>query len=199
MLTGTLVTVAGFLPIATAVSSTGEYTRSIFQVSAIALIISWFAAVIFVPYLGYHLLPDYSKKPQPLKLTRWFKRKLGLKEANIAERETTEIHHHDIYNTAFYSTFRKLVTNCVRYRKTVILITAALFVLSVMGFSKVQQQFFPDSTRLELVVDLRLTEGASYHATNQEVKKLELWLKNWQKLHPSSENQEMCIRDSLNY
>ena len=88
-----------------------------------------------------------------------------------------------------YSTFRKLVTNCVRYRKTVILITAALFVLSVMGFSKVQQQFFPDSTRLELVVDLRLTEGASYHATNQEVKKLELWLKNWQKLHPSSENQ----------
>ena len=189
MLTGTLVTVAGFLPIATAVSSTGEYTRSIFQVSAIALIISWFAAVIFVPYLGYHLLPDYSKKPQPLKLTRWFKRKLGLKEANIAERETTEIHHHDIYNTAFYRTFRKLVTNCVRYRKTVILITAALFVLSVMGFSKVQQQFFPDSTRLELVVDLRLTEGASYHATNQEVKKLELWLKNWQKLHPSSENQ----------
>lgn len=189
MLTGTLVTVAGFLPIATAVSSTGEYTRSIFQVSAIALIISWFAAVIFVPYLGYHLLPDYSKKPQPLKLTRWFKRKLGLKEANIAERETTEIHHHDIYNTAFYRTFRKLVTNCVRYRKTVILITAALFVLSVMGFSKVQQQFFPDSTRLELVVDLRLTEGASYHATNQEVKKLELWLKNWQKLHPGSENQ----------
>jgi len=176
MLTGTLVTVAGFLPIATAVSSTGEYTRSIFQVSAIALIISWFAAVIFVPYLGYHLLPDYSKKPQPLKLTRWFKRKLGLKEANIAERETTETHHHDIYNTAFYRTFRKLVTNCVRYRKTVILITAAMFVLSVMGFSKVQQQFSPDSTRLELVVDLRLTEGASYHATNQEVKKLELWL-----------------------
>ena len=80
MLTGTLVTVAGFLPIATAVSSTGEYTRSIFQVSAIALIISWFAAVIFVPYLGYHLLPDYSKKPQPLKITRWFKSKMCIRD-----------------------------------------------------------------------------------------------------------------------
>ena len=114
MLTGTLVTVAGFLPIATAVSSTGEYTRSIFQVSAIALIISWFAAVIFVPYLGYHLLPDYSKKPKPLKITRWFKSRLGLKENHLSENGMAENHHHDIYNTAFYRAFRKLVTTCVR-------------------------------------------------------------------------------------
>ena len=183
MLTGTLVTVAGFLPIATAASSTGEYTRSIFQVSAIALIISWFAAVIFVPYLGYHLLPDYAHAPKPSKLMSWLKGKLGL--VNAAEDEN---HHHDIYNTPFYGALRRIVTTCVRYRKTVIAITLLLFVLAIMGFGKVQQQFFPDSTRLELMVDLRLTEGASYQATNAEVKKLETWLNVWNKKHAGIDN-----------
>ena len=182
MLTGTLVTVAGFLPIATAASSTGEYTRSIFQVSAIALIISWFAAVIFVPYLGYHLLPNYAQAPQPNKLMVWLKSKLNLVDA------VDSAHHHDIYNTKFYNAFRKLVTMCVRYRKTVIAITLLMFVLAIVGFGKVQQQFFPDSTRLELVVDLRLTEGASYQATNDEVKKLENWLSVWNKQHQGIEN-----------
>ncbi len=172
MLTGTLVTVAGFLPIATAVSSTGEYTRSIFQVSAIALVISWFAAVIFVPYLGYHLLPDYTQPQPPSKLKLWLIARLKLSSSS-------DNHHHDIYNTAFYRAFRSLVTMCVRYRKTVIAITLAAFVLSIAGFSKVQQQFFPDSTRLELIVDLRMTEGASYEASNAQAKKLELWLKRW--------------------
>ena len=181
MLTGTLVTVAGFLPIATAASSTGEYTRSIFQVSAIALIISWFAAVIFVPYLGYHLLPDYAQAPKPSRLMTWLKAKLGLVEA--AEDVN---HHHDIYNTTFYGALRTTVTTCVRYRKTVIAITLLLFALSIVGFGKVQQQFFPDSTRLELMVDLRLTEGASYQATNAEVKKLEGWLNAWNAQHHKS-------------
>ena len=131
MLTGTLITVAGFLPIAT-----GEYTRSIFQVSAIALIISWFAAVIFVPYLGYHLLPNYAHKPKPSRLTIWLKTKLGLVD------KENDNHHYDIYNTKFYNSFRNLVTNCVRYRKTVIVITLGLFILSIVGFGKVQQQFF---------------------------------------------------------
>jgi multidrug efflux pump len=183
MLTGTLVTVAGFLPIATAASSTGEYTRSIFQVSAIALVISWFAAVIFVPYLGYHLLPDYAHAPQPSKFMLWLKNKLGLNE-----EEADPNHHHDIYNTKFYRAFRAVVTACVRYRKTVIAITLALFVLSIVGFGKVQQQFFPDSTRLELIVDLRMTEGASYAATDAQAKKLEQWLKNWTKQHEGIEN-----------
>jgi multidrug efflux pump len=183
MLTGTLVTVAGFLPIATATSSTGEYTRSIFQVSAIALIISWFAAVIFVPYLGYHLLPDYSQAPKPSKIRLWFKKKLG-----FIKKTESDNHHHDIYNTKFYRAFRQLVTHCVRYRKTVIAITLVMFALSIIGFSKVQQQFFPDSTRLELMVDLRLTEGASYQATNDEVKKLENWLQTWNKQHQGIDN-----------
>ena len=186
MLTGTLVTVAGFLPIATAASSTGEYTRSIFQVSAIALIISWFAAVIFVPYLGYHLLPNYAHAPQPSKLMLWLKAKLNLQ--NKAGETTNQNHHHDIYNSTFYNAFRQLVTACVRYRKTVIVMTILIFVLSIIGFGKVQQQFFPDSTRLELVVDLRLTEGASYQATNAEVKKLENWLNNWNQQHQGIEN-----------
>ncbi len=181
MLTGTLVTVAGFLPIATAVSSTGEYTRSIFQVSAIALVISWFAAVIFVPYLGYHLLPDYSGEPQPSKLKQWLR-------SRFKQADAQSNHHHDIYNTRFYRAFRALVTACVRYRKMVIVITLALFVLAIVGFGKVQQQFFPDSTRLELIVDLRMTEGASYAATDAQAKKLELWLRQWNEKNKGIEN-----------
>lgn len=194
MLTGTLVTVAGFLPIATAASATGEYTRSIFQVSAIALVTSWFAAVIFVPYLGYFLLPDYTTaahaaKQQSGKFIPWLKARLGIIASERAKQTSLpNNHHHDIYNTPFYKAFRALVTTCVRYKKTVIIITFALFVLSIAGFSKVQQQFFPDSTRLELVVDLRMTEGASYAATNAQAKKLELWLKAWNIKHAGIAN-----------
>jgi multidrug efflux pump len=177
MLTGTMVTVAGFLPIATAASSTGEYTRSIFQVSAIALSLSWVAAVIFVPYLGYHLLPDYNAAPTSSRFKRWLTSKLRL------DNKETANHHHDIYNTQFYRLFRQLVIACVRYQKTVIVITVLAFILAVIGFGKVQQQFFPDSTRLEIVVDLRLTEGASYQATNTEVKKVERWLEHWKQQH----------------
>ncbi len=173
MLTGTLVTVAGFLPIATAASSTGEYTRSIFQVTAISLTISWFAAVVFVPYLGFHLLPDYTKAPGPSKFTQWLRKTLKL------DVPVDDNHHHDIYNTAFYQAFRSVVTACVRYRKTVITLTLLFFILAIVGFGKVQQQFFPDSTRPELIVDLRLTEGASYAATDKQVEKLEHWLQDW--------------------
>ena len=95
--------------------------------------------------------------------------------------QENDSHHQDIYNTKFYNTFRRLVTTCVRYRKSVIMITLGLFIFSIVGFGKVQQQFFPDSTRLELMIDLRMTEGASYLATDLEVKKLENWLNNWNK------------------
>jgi multidrug efflux pump len=182
MLTGTLVTVAGFLPIATASSATGEYTRSIFQVSAIALIISWFAAVLLVPFLGYHLLPNYTEAPVPSKMSLWLKNRFNLTDKKLSAD------HHDIYNTPFYRSLRALITHCVRYRKTVLVITLSVFVMSIMGFGKVQQQFFPDSTRLEIVVDLRMTEGASYEATNAQAKKLELWLQNWSQQHEGVEN-----------
>ena len=151
MLTGTLVTAAGFLPIATAQSGTGEYTRSIFQVVTIALILSWIAAVVFIPYLGYRLLPDGDK----------------LKAAHAG---------HDLYDTTFYRRFRELLEWCLENRKTVIAATVFAFVASLGLFRFVQQQFFPASTRLELMVDMKLPEGSSLHATDKAVAKLERFL-----------------------
>jgi multidrug efflux pump len=152
MLTGTLITAAGFLPIATAASSTGEYTRSIFQVVTLALMLSWVAAVVFVPYLGAKLLPDFHAKNGNGK------------------------HGHDPYDSKFYQRVRALVQWCVRYRKTVILVTVGLFVAAVMLFRFVPQQFFPSSTRVELMVDMKLAEGSSLRATETQAKRLEALL-----------------------
>lgn len=151
MLTGTLITAAGFLPIATAQSGTGEYTRSIFQVVTIALLASWVAAVVFVPYLGDRLLPDIMGKHGG--------------------------HAHDPYSTTFYRRVRAVVEWCVRRRGLVILITLALFVGSLALFRLIPQQFFPPSGRLELVVDLKLAEGSSLKATEEQMKRLEEKLK----------------------
>ncbi|HVT35968.1 MAG TPA: efflux RND transporter permease subunit, partial [Nevskiaceae bacterium] len=151
MLTGTLVTAAGFLPIAIARSSTGDYTRSIFEVVTIALLISWVAAVVFVPYLGYKLLPDYHPDPG---------------EEGV----------HDPYQTRFYRKFRALVTWCVRHRAKVIVITIGAFVAAVVGFKAVPQQFFPPSARLELLVDVKLPEGSSQAAADEAAHRLEKFL-----------------------
>lgn len=175
MLTGTLITAAGFLPIATAASSTGEYTRSIFQVVTIALIVSWIAAVVFVPYLGDKLLPDFNKVPQK---APWYQRLLARlrkqPEPQPVIHHTGE--HFDPYQSKFYQSFRKLVNWCVTYRKTVISITVGVFVLSVVMFKFVPQQFFPSSNRAEILVDLKLEEGASLTATEDVVKKVEAFL-----------------------
>ena len=157
MLTGTLITAAGFLPIATAQSSTGEYTRSIFQVVTIALIASWIAAVMFVPLLGEKLLPDLAKRH-------------ALKHGGNEQG-------HDPYSTPFYQRVRRVIRWCVRRRKTVIVLTLLAFVGAVGLFRIVPQQFFPASGRLELMVDLKLTEGASLKATEAEVHRLEDMLK----------------------
>ena len=153
MLTGTLITAAGFLPIAMAQSSTGEYTRSIFQVVTIALLASWIAAVLFVPYLGERLLPD------------------------LARQHAARQHIADPYDTAFYRKVRRVLEWCVRRRKTVIVLTLAAFVGSIMLFRFVPQQFFPASNRPELMVDLKLAEGASLASTTEQVKRLEALLK----------------------
>ncbi|QXI37430.1 efflux RND transporter permease subunit [Pseudomonas xantholysinigenes] len=153
MLTGTLITAAGFLPIATAASSTGEYTRSIFQVVTIALLTSWVAAVVFVPYLGERLLPD------------------------LAKLHAARGHAPDPYGTPFYQRVRRVVEWCVRRRKTVIVLTIAAFVGSILLFRFVPQQFFPASGRPELMVDLKLAEGASLNNTAERVKQLEAMLK----------------------
>jgi multidrug efflux pump len=158
MLTGTLITAAGFLPIATAQSSTGEYTRSIFQVVTIALIASWIAAVVFVPLLGAKLLPDLAKRH--------------------AQKNGVSDQGHDPYSTPFYQRVRRVVQFCVRRRKTVIVLTLLLFIGAVGLFRIVPQQFFPASGRLELMVDLKLAEGASLKATEAEVHRLEAMLKD---------------------
>ncbi len=164
MLTGTLITAAGFLPIATAQSSTGEYTRSIFQVVTIALVASWIAAVMFVPLLGEKLLPDLARRHAA---------KHGGGDAA-----------HDPYATPLYRRVRQVIQWCVRHRKTVIVMTLLLFVGAIGLFRLVPQQFFPASGRLELMVDLKLAEGASLKATEAEVHRLEGLLEG----HPGIDN-----------
>ena len=199
MLSGTLVTAAGFLPIATAKSSTGEYTIAIFQVTTLALILSWFAAVIFIPYLGYHLLPDYvDGKPVITPRTRrvagwlaklpWIGDKLAKRLMPDGAHHTDEVgatvstsidsqhDEHDIYGTPFYQRFRAAVAWCVTNKKIVLAVTIGLFLVSIFAFRFVQTQFFPSSTRVELLVDVRLAEGSSITATDRQVKTLESFL-----------------------
>src|SRR5690606_16974371 len=149
MLTGTLVTAAGLLPIATANSNTGEYTRSLFEVVTIALLLSWIVAVVFVPYLGEKLLPDLA--------------------ARARERGA----HADPYQRPFYQRYRRLLQASLRHRWLLIGGTVGLFVVSLLGFGLVEQQFLPSSTRPELMVDIKLPEGASLKATKEQVEKLE--------------------------
>ena len=153
MLTGTLITAAGFTPVGFAKSSAGEYTFSIFAVVTIALLVSWLVAVVFTPYLGYKLL-------DPVKL-----------------RAIAEKHGGDIYDSPFYRRFRALVEWCLRHRWLVIAATVAVFALSVVAFNKgVQKQFFPAASRPELMVDIWLPQGTSLKATEREVKRVEALL-----------------------
>ena len=147
MLTGTLVTAAGFLPVGFAKSSAGEYTFSIFAVVTLALLISWVVAVIFTPYIGYKILPNYQVHP--------------------------DAHEDAVYQKKFYRIFRGMVAWCVRFRKTVLLATGLLFVAALVGFALVEQQFFPSSNRPELLIDLSLPEGSSIRGTQAEVQKME--------------------------
>ncbi len=180
MLTGTLITAAAFTPVGFAKSSAGEYTFSIFAVVTIALLVSWVVAVLFTPYLGYKLLPDPAQGVAPpswwrrfvhAPLHRWNPRLVPAPAPMLAHRA-------EVYDTRFYRRFRALVAWCVNYRKTVIVATAIVFAVSIMGFRFVQNQFFPSSNRPELIVDLWLPQGASFHATEVQVKRLEQSLKS---------------------
>lgn len=155
MLTGTMVTVSGFLPIALAESATGEYTRSIFQVSAIALVLSWLSSFVVIPLLGHRILSEHP----------------GAKDPKAAD--APQGHHDDVYDTAFYRRFRGWVAWCLDHRTVVLLGTLCAFAVGLVAFSAVPRQFFPSSDRPELMVDLRLKEGSSFEATQREVKRLE--------------------------
>jgi len=176
MLTGTLITAAGFLPIATANSSTGEYTRSIFQVVTIALLLSWIVAVIFIPFLGYRLLPDAHRAdtPSERKPSRLKERISYLLPARVqAWLGESGAAHQDPYGTPFYHQLKQWVGWCLQHRRAVILGTVAAFVASVLLFRFIPQQFFPSSTRLELMVDVELAEGASLKDTQRITERLE--------------------------
>ena len=148
MLTGTLITAVGFLPIGLAQSTVGEYTFAIFAVTAAALVISWLVSVYFVPYLGTVLLEE--------------RRKAGSHEQP-----------HELFDTPFYARFRAVVAWCVRHRWKTIGATVASLVLGVAGMGTVQQQFFPDSSRLEVLVDLWYPEGTSFAANEEVTKRVE--------------------------
>ena len=144
MLSGTLVTIAGFVPIGFAQSSAGEYTFSIFAVVAIALIASWFVAVIFAPLLGTMLLKpprrDRDTEPEPGRLLRGYRRFLGW---------------------------------AIRARWITFAVTLGAFALAIAGLGLVPRQFFPPSDRVELLVDLDLPQNASIHATQSVVERFE--------------------------
>jgi len=146
MLTGTLITAAGFLPIGLAKSVTGEYTFAIFAVTSASLVISWVVSVYFVPYLGAWLLHTRPK---------------------------VEGHAHELFDTPFYSRFRELVQACIRHRWITLAVTLAIFVAGVVGLGKVQQQFFPDSSRPEILVDLWLPEGSTVRESEAVAKRFE--------------------------
>ncbi len=148
MLTGTLITATGFLPIGMAKSTVGEYTFAIFAVTTAALLISWVVSVYFVPYLGAKLLRVHSK--------------VGGGEGP-----------HELFDTPFYTRFRRAVNWCVEHRWLTIGATLLIFALGLVGMGKVQQQFFPDSSRPEILIDLWLPEGSTIKQSDEIARRFE--------------------------
>ncbi|WP_062225581.1 efflux RND transporter permease subunit [Aureimonas frigidaquae] len=150
MLSGTLVTVIGLMPVGFAQSTAGEYAGNIFWIVGFSLIASWVVAVIFTPYLGVKLLPDIKPVPGGA---------------------------HAIYDTPNYRRLRAVITAAVRHKFLTCGFVVLAFGAAVIGMGGVKQQFFPSSDRPEVLVEVRLPEGSSIEATTETVAKLEAWLK----------------------
>jgi multidrug efflux pump subunit AcrB len=149
MLTGTLITAVGFVPVGFANSGVGEYTGSIFWVVMTALLASWIVAVTFIPYLGVKFLPDFAKA--------------GAHHADP----------HAIYETRPYNALRAIIRFCVTHRIKVVVATVMVFAGAIVGFGRVQQQFFPLSERPELFFQMRLPEGTAIGVTRDTALKAE--------------------------
>ncbi len=183
MLTGTLVTAAGFLPVGFAKSSAGEYAGGIFWIVGLALIASWIVAVLFTPYLGLKLLPDLAgkkqsaaAKPASTSAPRGLTRLLWPARSQLGgQRDVPAAHRHPdaIYDTPIYRSLRRVIALCLRWRKTVVAATLLMFIAALAGFGLVQQQFFPTSTRSELFFEMRLPEGTAIGVTDATAKQAE--------------------------
>lgn len=150
MLSGTLVTITGFIPIGFAASSSGEYAGNIFWVIGFALLVSWFVAVYFTPYLGVKLLPEIKPVPGG---------------------------HDAIYDTPRYRRFRSWVARAVVHRKKVVGATVLIFGVAAGGMALVEQQFFPTSDRPELLIDVQMPLGSSIRATEAATGRVERYLR----------------------
>jgi multidrug efflux pump subunit AcrB len=148
MFSGTLITVAGFLPVGFARSTSGEYAGGIFWVVGITLVTSWLVAVLFTPLLGMRLLPN----PNP---------------------SNSHSSHDHAFDTPFHNVLRRMIRAAVTRPWLVVATTFGLFLLSLFGMSRLQQQFFPQSSRPELLVDVRMNEGSSIGATSDMLKRIE--------------------------
>ena len=182
MLTGTLVTAAGFLPVGFAKSGAGEYAGGIFWIVGLALIASWLVAVLFTPYLGLKLLPERAEtgtapaQSAHASTASGLRRLLGQARSRLGrQRGTTGAHGHPdaIYDTRIYRSLRRVIALCLRWRKTVVAATVLMFIAALAAFGFVQQQFFPTSTRSELFFEMRLPEGAAIGVTDATAKQAE--------------------------
>ena len=149
MLSGTLVTAVGFMPNGFARSSAGEYTSNMFWIVGIALIASWVVAVVFTPYIGVKLLPDFKK---------------------------IEGGHHAIYDKPSYNRFRRLLGRIIARKWLIAATVIGLFVTSVLGMAVVKKQFFPISDRPEVLVEVQMPYGTSIAQTSLAASKVEAWL-----------------------
>ncbi|MEF9417174.1 efflux RND transporter permease subunit [Ralstonia sp. SM1864_UCD524_TZ4] len=149
MLSGTLVTAVGFMPNGFARSTAGEYTSNMFWIVGIALIASWVVAVVFTPYLGVKMLPDFKK---------------------------VEGGHDAIYDTPRYNRFRALLGRVIARKWLVAGSVVGLFALVILGMAVVKKQFFPISDRPEVLVEVQMPYGTSINQTSAATAKLEAWL-----------------------
>ena len=180
MLTGTLITATGFLPIGLAKSVTGEYTFAIFAVTVLALILSWLVSVYFVPYLGTVLLktPAHVKPRPPLEgafvpepeLNSSNERTVRLRPRGRSDQGPAP---HESFDSPFYNAFRSAVNWCVTYRWITIGLMLVTFALGIVGMGRVQQQFFPDSSRPEVLMDIWFPEGTSFAANELVTRRVE--------------------------
>ena len=158
MLSGTLITCAGFLPLALAEGMVAEFTKSLSIVVFMALILSWIASVLVSPVLGYKIIENKAEKPE----LEWTRRD------HIMHR----------LKTVFYARFESLLHWALGHHKAVLLLTLGAFILSLLSFPLIKQEFFPSSTRSEIIVSMQFPQSSSIDYTQNQAKSLDALLKD---------------------